>query len=66
MRHVAKRGVAKRELFGRNGVKFVYLMPPTECWTGSQQIQIWLMEVTIETGTKIVSALRSLSPLLIM
>ena len=34
------RGVAKRELIGRNGVKFVYLMPPTECWTGSQQIQI--------------------------
>ena len=32
------RGVAKRELIGRNGVKFVYLMPPKECWTGSQQI----------------------------
>ena len=38
MRGVAKRRHAKRELIGRNGVKFLYRMPPTECWTGSQQI----------------------------
>ena len=38
MRGVAKRRFAKRELIGRNGVKFVSLMPPTECWIGSQQI----------------------------
>ena len=29
MRGVAKRRLAKGELIGRNGVKFVYLMPPT-------------------------------------
>ena len=43
MRGVAKRRLAKRELIGRNGVKFVHT---SECWTGSQQILIWRTEVT--------------------
>ena len=36
-----------------------YLMPSTEWWTGSKQIQIWWTEVIKETGTKNVSALIS-------